>query len=459
MWQKGILQNIIDSSSSIQDHRFFLKVLGVTIIMTLIICPQLALPNGHEIWVTVASSIVIAIVLISMAVISGVKYKYFALSKYDMWLLICLLYIFIRNSISISLFDWDSFLKILSLIGVYIVLKESTHKNLLIIIAAIIASGIVQSIIAILQLVSIIPSNHSNFLVTGSFENPALLGLYIAAIIPILLWLLINNRLSILRNMFYIGLLLMIMALAASGSRSAWLGCISASVLIIVKTNGMKGKFKIIYEFRLGRIVKLLIVMAGLAIFGYLMYEFKPTSANSRLFIWAISLCVFLKNPIWGVGKSFSYNYMSAQSEYLTTHPFTPFMSMADNIHHSYNEFIQISAQYGLVGLLIFIMILYLIISKRCEGLIGAFKYALIGVVVAGMFSYAASSYALILMVFMYLGIVCRQQDQSFHYKNIDLYLVKHKDVLRLFGIILLLTSFAYAISVFLLEFSFKTRI
>lgn len=335
MWQKGILQNIIDSSSSIQDHRFFLKVLGVTIIMTLIICPQLALPNGHEIWVTVASSIVIAIVLISMAVISGVKYKYFALSKYDMWLLICLLYIFIRNSISISLFDWDSFLKILSLIGVYIVLKESTHKNLLIIIAAIIASGIVQSIIAILQLVSIIPSNHSNFLVTGSFENPALLGLYIAAIIPILLWLLINNRLSILRNMFYIGLLLMIMALAASGSRSAWLGCISASVLIIVKTNGMKGKFKIIYEFRLGRIVKLLIVMAGLAIFGYLMYEFKPTSANSRLFIWAISLCVFLKNPIWGVGKSFSYNYMSAQSEYLTTHPFTPFMSMADNIHHS----------------------------------------------------------------------------------------------------------------------------
>ena len=456
MWQKGILQNIIDSSSSIQDHRFFLKVLGVTIIMTLIICPQLALPNGHEIWVTVASSIVIAIVLISMAVISGVKYKYFALSKYDMWLLICLLYIFIRNSISISLFDWDSFLKILSLIGVYIVLKESTHKNLLIIIAAIIASGIVQSIIAILQLVSIIPSNHSNFLVTGSFENPALLGLYIAAIIPILLWLLINNRLSILRNMFYIGLLLMIMALAASGSRSAWLGCISASVLIIVKTNGMKGKFKIIYEFRLGRIVKLLIVMAGLAIFGYLMYEFKPTSANSRLFIWAISLCVFLKNPIWGVGKSFSYNYMSAQSEYLTTHPFTPFMSMADNIHHSYNEFIQISAQYGLVGLLIFIMILYLIISKRCEGLIGAFKYALIGVVVAGMFSYAASSYALILMVFMYLGIVCRQQDQSFHYKNIDLYLVKHKDVLRLFGIILLLTSFAYAISVFYWNLALK---
>lgn len=456
MWQKGIWQNIIDSSSGIQEHHFFLKVLMATIIITLIISQQLKLPNGHEIWVTIASSIVIAIVLISMAVISRGRHKYFALNKYDIWLLISLLYIFIRNSISISLFDWDSFLKILSLIGVYIVLKESTYKNLLIIVAAIIASGIVQSIIAILQLVSIIPSNHSSFLVTGSFENPALLGLYIAAIIPILLWLLINNRLPILRNIFYMGLLLMIMALAASGSRSAWLGCISSSLLIIAKTNHKKDKFNIIYEFRFGKIVKMLIVMAGLAIFGYLMYEFKPTSANSRLFIWAISLCVFFKNPIWGVGKSFSYNYMSAQSQYLTTHPFTPFMGMADNIHHSYNEFIQISVQYGLVGLLIFIMILYLIISKRCEGLIGAFKYALIGVMVAGMFSYAASSYALILMVFIYLGIVCRKQEQSFHYKNVDHYLVKHKDVLRLFGIILLLTSFAYAISVFYWNLALK---
>lgn len=457
MWQERIRKNVIDDLSCIQERSFFLKVIMATVIMILITSQRLRLPNGHEIWVTIASSITIAIILISMSVISKDRHKYLVLNKYDVWLLIFLLYILIRNSISVSLFDWDSFLKILSLVGVYILLKESTYKNFIIIVSAIIVSGIVQSIIALLQLVSIVPSNHSNFLVTGSFDNPALLGLYIAAIIPILLWLLINKHLSILRIIFYGGLLLMIMALAASGSRSAWLGCIASSLLIIARSNVRKDKFyKFIPELRFGRIVKTFIVIAGLAMFGYMMYEFKPTSANSRLFIWAISLRVFFMNPIWGVGKSFSYEYMSAQSQYLTTHPLTPFMRMADNIHHSYNEFIQISVQYGLVGLLIFIMILYLIISKRCEGLIGAFKYALIGVVLAGMSSYAVSSYSLLLIVFMYLGIVCRKHEHSSDYKNVGHCHVRHRTALHLFGIPLLLTGSAYTISIFYWNLALK---
>ena len=55
---------------------------------------------------------------------------------------------------------------------------------------------------------------------------------------------------------------------------------------------------------------------------------------------------------------------MSTQAEYFRVHPDSPYVMIADNIRHPFNEYLKLTVQYGLVGLSFAIVILVFVVQK-----------------------------------------------------------------------------------------------
>lgn len=85
------------------------------------------------------------------------------------------------------------------------------------------------------------------------------------------------------------------------------------------------------------------------------LYNLKPDSANGRLLIWSATLDMIAQKPLfgWGAG-AFKAHYMDFQAAWLMRHPGSKAAMLADNVPVAYNEYLNLLACYGLVGLAIF---------------------------------------------------------------------------------------------------------
>lgn len=94
------------------------------------------------------------------------------------------------------------------------------------------STGIIQSVWGILQLYGFCESNHSKFDITGSFFNPGPYSGYIAIMVPVSLYLFLSTKcMKRYVALFFLAVLLCI--LPAGMSRSAWIGAIVSSVIVL----------------------------------------------------------------------------------------------------------------------------------------------------------------------------------------------------------------------------------
>jgi O-antigen ligase len=187
------------------------------------------------------------------------------------------------------------------------------------------------------QYAGLLPSANNRFIVTGSFDNPAGIASALACAWP-LCFLFFASTNHYLRFCFYALAVIIAIAIILSGSRAGMLAIVVAmAIWLWVKIASWKIKTAIIVA-----IVTLPVVM----------YYFKKDSADGRLLIWRVSLDMVADKPVTGHGLgAFQAKYMLYQAEYISTHPDSPLINLADNTYHPFNEYLRVLCEHGIVGL------------------------------------------------------------------------------------------------------------
>ncbi len=221
--------------------------------------------------------------------------------------------------------------------------------------------GTIQALYILVQLFDILPSNHDYLKVTGSFENPAGAVSLLVLLFPVGMHIQYHSK---GRERFYIfiQLLFYLVAIAACQSRTGLIAAIlSTSVYFLVEHSSFR-------RFVTRPIVFCCIVSIGV-LASYATYKWKVDSSNGRLLILFVSLGMISRKPLLGYGPhGFTSNYMVSQADFFLNNSDSSYSILADNIIHPFNEYINITVNYGIIGLVGFIgvwIFLSIILIKR----------------------------------------------------------------------------------------------
>lgn len=214
--------------------------------------------------------------------------------------------------------------------------------------------AVVQGVYCLLQFSGIMISKNSFYLVTGSFMNPALLGIFLS------LGFLISVYLSILefsKPYLRSGLIIVsgfiLIALFLCNSRAALFSTFVSLVFLGWKLNKSK-PFFLQKKLRLGAYLIGIILMI-VSIF----FVLKPNhdSISGRFLIWKISFNIFLDHPILGIGYgNYVVEYSKYQSAYFQKYEFSnEEIRVAGVVNYAFNEPLEILVENGLIGFSLFI--------------------------------------------------------------------------------------------------------
>ena len=236
-------------------------------------------------------------------------------------------------------------------------LKESLFNTRVIIGFTIVC--LLLSAYGIMQFYGIVPSRHYAFPITGTYENPAGFAAVQAVLFPFASVLCFDKEQKRLIS-WLAGLTAVACALTItlSGSRAGLLAiCASAAVVLAFKT-------KVLSLFKTHKWLWVVLVLVAVAL-SFLLYRVKAGSANGRLFVWSICWDMIKERPLFGYGiGGIERFYMEAQAAYFSIHPDSPYVMLADNVTHPFNEYIKLTVNYGLVGLSIALCLLALTIKR-----------------------------------------------------------------------------------------------
>lgn len=208
--------------------------------------------------------------------------------------------------------------------------------------------------------------------VIGTLGHANVLGGYLAMIVPLGITVNRFTRTIGQKILNGLGLAVIIGALILTQSRGAWIA-LTISLLVFNYHHIKKGLQKIIRQ----RIVLLslltILIVGGLGLFYWLL-TLNLTSVIGRLFVWRITWLMFLAHPLFGIGyQRYPVEYLNYQAQFFEKPGVAMFFDHAANMKQADNEYLQILAENGLVGVtlaLLFIVILYryfIRLQKTCD--------------------------------------------------------------------------------------------
>jgi len=201
-----------------------------------------------------------------------------------------------------------------------------------------------------LQFFRIIPSFHEYFQVGSTFGNPDMLGTYLAVLSPFCYIGYGRKSFGVIVLCMAVVLLLLIQA------RTAVVAITIAGILYLLHSRKLSMKTFLFWI--------LLPIFLGLA----LLVWWHPASVVGRLFVWWISLNMFVSRPAgWGL-YAFEKHYPEFQANYVASHEIPPIFN-PDVVHSPFNEFLNIGVKLGVVGLLFFLLLVsyFLVTAYRTQ--------------------------------------------------------------------------------------------
>ncbi len=224
----------------------------------------------------------------------------------------------------------------------------NTITNILLIIA------LIQVIWGFLQYFNIIPNKESLFQIGGAFGNPGQFTNFITPILAFSLAVFLFSR-GLNKKLGAISSVGIIAILPFTQARSSWIAAIFVIFYLLEKKFLILKKCNDLLKSPLlkGTII---IILAGIIIVGGLfIYNIKKDSSSGRLFIWEVSSTMIKEKPLWGYGfDRYAAAHNDYQAQYFRTHPNDKEnVLIADSVNFAFNEFIQITVETGLIGLII----------------------------------------------------------------------------------------------------------
>lgn len=349
----------------------------------------------------------------------------------------------------------------------YIFLRQVSNQTSIIRLILIIYLTIVsvQAIIGLLQLYGLMYSHHSLFNITGSFHNPGPFAGYILSGVPMALGLYLTTRKKldedlvkdkngsnsnlktiigwkiyilqhiralnsrILMNYYsQFVLVVLLIALSSTHSRTAWLGAIASSLYILwlfrMELKKPFNRHLVLLKFNALQ-KKMIAISIGLIIIVFLfgLYKFKQGSADGRLLMWQVSWEMIKDKPIlgWGAG-GFEANYGNYQAEWFRNGTGTPEQSIVAGMPDApFNEIIRVAVAYGAIGVLLclgFFMILFgkkvnrfQAEKKPTENAAVLLKGALLSILCFSLFSYTLDIAPIVMQLIILSGLIVGLQE------------------------------------------------
>ena len=271
--------------------------------------------------------------------------------------------------------------------------------------------GAMEALHGLGQIAGIYPSNHSLFVLTGTFYNPGPYSGYLAAVLPIALHrMLVSNgkkdRLSVAQYYFSMCVLLLICCVLPAGmSRAAWFASLISCGYVVLRVYRVKVK-SFVSKHRYA-VSGVLIVGALLASSAYFM---KRDSADGRLLIWKITSQAIASSPLGEEnGRTFSAIYGDAQERYFTNCEYSESEAwVAGTPDFAFNEFLQIAVEHGIWVSVLFVTVLLVLLKiagsrKHLAGMGGC----LVSLMVFACFSYPLHIPAIVSVWLLTLMVLC----------------------------------------------------
>ena len=275
----------------------------------------------------------------------------------------------------------------------------------------ILLSGVGEAILGLRQIYGYDYSHHSLYSVTGSFFNPGPYSGYIVFVFALALFYAYRKRKSfahlrsILRQKKPIGgtmvfdlilwgisllmLGLSLLLLPATLSRSAWVAAAGVIFFFYLFEAGGARNIRNFFHRKRSRQVlggTLALILVCLLALG--VYSLKRGSADSRLWNWWMTSRVIATHPVLGVGPGYYGGaYAEVQAGFFATHPDSGNRMRADSPVYAFNEYLQVGAESGLLGLGLFlgVLIAYFCHFRRSAN---AFQYGMIALLFFALTSY-----------------------------------------------------------------------
>ena len=216
------------------------------------------------------------------------------------------------------------------------------------------SANIAVAIYCILQIIGVC-NNNSLYTAVADFDNPTGVASLLCVTFPFAFRIVENRSRNIITVVFFIidSIILYIIK-----SRTGLITLsLSFAVGLILEINKTKAKG---YLLTLS-IVLLLITSASIP---YLFFN-KTASTKGRMVIVDTCLQMITDRPLFGHGiHGFGREYMHYQAEYFKTIEDNNILMLSDNVSHPLLEYLLISVNYGLFGLLIVLALIVLAIKR-----------------------------------------------------------------------------------------------
>ena len=184
----------------------------------------------------------------------------------------------------------------------------------------------------------------------GFFYNPGHLGAYVSIGLSGVISLLFEKDSSRYKKVLLASLsILLFVILVLSKSRGALLALALALAYLWFSSD----KYKLLKPDR----KRLICVCSSVAVLAgvFILYRIRAGSADVRLLIWLSSGEAFLKAPLFGYSSGAVQSlYMPWQAEFFQTHELSSFAPLATNHYQTFNEYLHILCEQGLVGFILF---------------------------------------------------------------------------------------------------------
>lgn len=371
------------------------NIMGVTAIA---IMPLLSVKVNCMLPIIVTA--VISVVYFIYSIIQNTKIE-LKINITDIVFIAFIMYGVIRMLAMQSVMQWDFYLRWSGLICLYFISRLLIVRNLL--FYGLIFGGFIQGIIGILQITEIIEPVLL-FEITGSFSNPAPYAGYLSVscicAVSIAVTELRKEYITIVSRVISYALLgfagfVAIMIIIAD-SRAAIMA-VSAGLawLFLYNVKSIRKRWYIIP------------ITAAMLFLTSALYLYRTESADSRLLIWRVSANMLLDAPFLGHGPgTFEKIYMLYQMNFLQNSTDSSYSQVAGYTKFTYNEFIHIAVEGGIIGLCLLILLLLTAFAGRntADSSTIPLRCSIIAWCVFGSFSYPVKIWTLAAIIIMLLA-------------------------------------------------------
>ncbi|MCF6277049.1 MAG: O-antigen ligase family protein [Candidatus Magasanikbacteria bacterium] len=217
-------------------------------------------------------------------------------------------------------------------------------------IFALVLSGFATAILAIYQHFTgfMVPysfwENRDTYRVTGWWGFPNGVGIYLAPIIPLAIYLFVNYKNKIIQTTSLLFVPLALLAIFYAKSTGALIGVLAGLFFLLL----------------FNKFTKISVIIASIAVFLFVMFApmasgikqeilLQDRSGQLRINMWGETVELLRHNPIFGVGLA---SYQKAIYPYRID-------KWIEIFHHPHNQFLTMWVNIGIVGLFGFILILF----------------------------------------------------------------------------------------------------